>query len=175
VEARLRPAALEDAEAVARLHVQIWRKTYGQIAPADVVAPLSALDVRIERWRGMLAGRQSCTLVAELDGRIVGFGRCGAPSDPIFGARGEVKHLFVDNAHARRGVGRALLGGLARELKRQGFSGIGLGVVKENEPAIAFYRALGGEPAGQYRDAGPLWRSDNLLIVWEDASALTGL
>jgi ribosomal protein S18 acetylase RimI-like enzyme len=175
VETRLRPAALEDAEAVAMLHVQVWRETYGHIAPAEVVAVLSSLELRIDRWRGMLAGRESCTLLAELGGRIVGFGRCGAPSDPVFGARGEVKQLFVDGAYARRGVGRALLGGLARELNRQDFKAVGLGVVKENEKAIAFYSALGAESADRYRDAGPLWRSDNVLMVWEDASTLTRL
>ena len=47
-----------------------------------------------------------------------------------------------------------------------------LGVVEGNQPAIDFYTKLGGRLAGSYTDAGPLWRSRNQIMVWDDLQAL---
>ena len=91
---------------------------------------------------------------------------------PEIGERWEVKHLYVDGALARRGLGRALLGRIAGRLAERGRRGVALGVVVGNDPALAFYAALGGRIVGRYADPGPLWRSDNLIVAWEDAADL---
>ena len=52
------------------------------------------------------------------------------------------------------------------------YVGEALGVVVGNKPAMAFYEALGGRVAGTYIDPGPLWRSDNLIFVWDEVSDL---
>ena len=61
---------------------------------------------------------------------------------------------------------------LAAQLAAFGYSSAALGVVVGNEPAITFYRSLGGRMIGQYTDPGPIWRSDNLIFVWDDLSLL---
>ncbi|WP_312164905.1 hypothetical protein [Phenylobacterium sp.] len=38
--------------------------------------------------------------------------------------------------------------------------------------AIAFYEALGGRRAGRFTDPGPLWRSDNIVFVWDELADL---
>jgi hypothetical protein len=45
-------------------------------------------------------------------------------------------------------------------------------VVDGNEPAIAFYDALGGTRVGEYTDAGPVWRSRNIVMAWADSLVL---
>lgn len=55
-----------------------------------------------------------------------------------------------------------------------GYSGAALGVVAGNDGAVAFYQALGGRLAGRYLDPGPLWRSENLIFVWDELSELGG-
>ncbi len=45
----------------------------------------------------------------------------------------------------------------------------------DDAAAIAFYEALGGRKIGAYTDAGPMWRSDNLLYIWDDLRRLTDL
>jgi ribosomal protein S18 acetylase RimI-like enzyme len=170
----IRAAVPEDAATIAPFHVAIWRETYRELAPPDI---FSAMDVtlRLKRWQGILADRRRATVLAELDGALAGFGLCGPPGDPVFGALGEIKNLFVGSAFARRGIGRRLMAEMARILERRDHRGIGLGVVVGNEPAVAFYESLGGRKAGVYTDPGPMWRSKNLLYVWDDVAALTRL
>ena len=111
-------------------------------------------------------------LLAQLEGRPVAIGAAGAPSAAIFGDHGEIKNLYVDPNVKRQGIGRTLLSRLAAHLGERGFPGVGVGVVHGNEPAVAFYDALGGQRAGEYTDAGPIWRSRNIVFVWENGLVL---
>lgn len=69
---QLRAARLEDADAIAALHVRVWRETYRDLATPEAYAALTE-DVRRERWREALATQpvRHQTLVAEQQGRIV--------------------------------------------------------------------------------------------------------
>ena len=51
---RLRQARPEDADAIAALHVKVWRETYRDLATPEAYAALTE-DVRRERWRETLA------------------------------------------------------------------------------------------------------------------------
>jgi ribosomal protein S18 acetylase RimI-like enzyme len=170
---RVRPAALADAPAIAGLHLRSWRDAYRRLAPAEAYEVLTE-DVRLARWTATLSEPQAhhSTFVAERDGRLLGVGVAAAPSEAAFGPRGEVRSLYVDPTAKRRGVGRRLLGEVAGEIAAWAYPGVALGVVAGNAPAIAFYESLGARTAGGYVDPGPVWRSENIVLVWEDASAL---
>jgi ribosomal protein S18 acetylase RimI-like enzyme len=169
----LEAATSRDAEAIARLHVAVWRLTYRDLAPADAFRILDETH-RLARWRAILSapGLHQAVLLAKQGDRLVGIGSAGAPSELGFDADGEIKSLYVDPAAQGRGLGRRLMASLAQHLARCRYRGVALGVVAGNEPAIAFYRALGGEIAGHYRDPGPVWRSDNILFRWRELSRL---
>ena len=170
----IRSALVDDVADIARLHRAIWCDTYRDLAPADVYQALDE-EYRRMRWADMLANprRDQRVLLAVLDDRLVGIGAIAASSEPAFEGRGEIKSLYVDSSIKRRGIGRLMMREMAREFVSMGYSAIGLGVVVGNEPAIAFYRALGGQLVGQYVDPGPIWRSDNLIFAWDDLSLLT--
>ena len=170
----LRTAVFDDAPAIAELHVQVWRETYRDLATQAAWDALTE-EVRLARWREVLA--EDCprrlTLVAEREGRLLGFGTACAPSEAAFEGRGEIRWLHVAPDAKRMGVGRALMAALAGQLGAWGYEGCALGVVVGNAPALAFYDALGGRRAGGYADPGPLWRSENIVFVWDELSALT--
>lgn len=169
----IRPATLDDAQPIADFHVKVWRHTYRDLAPKQAHDVLDE-HYRGRKWREKLASgeRDQMVLVAETDGRIVGIGAAGAPSEPIFGGRGEIKFLYVDPEFARRGIGRQLLARLAAHLDASRYPGAALSVVKGNMAAIAFYQAMKGRFAGEYVDAGPIWRSPNIVMVWDDFASL---
>lgn len=171
----LRDARVEDALAIARLHVAVWRNAYRDYAPPEVLRRQDEAR-RCERWLALLAPDDARlgTIVAEVDGVLAGFGHYGPPSDPIFGDLGEVKKLYVATRLARRGIGRALLTAMAERLRAQGYPGVGVGVLAENAPARAFYEALAGTLHARYVDPGPNWRSDNVVYAWRDFSLLLG-
>ena len=102
----------------------------------------------------------------------LGIGTGGSATVPELLGHGEVLYLYVDPTHIRAGIGRALMRSLARALQAQGYRSVALGVVEGNQPAIDFYRKLGGRFAGSYIDAGPQWRSRNQIIIWDDLQAL---
>ena len=52
--------------------------------------------------------------------------------------------------HRGRGIGRALLGTLARRCVREGLPRLEWWVLDWNEPALAFYRSLGAVPMGDW-------------------------
>jgi ribosomal protein S18 acetylase RimI-like enzyme len=167
----IRGACLEDAPAIARLHVAVWRAAYRDLAPPEAMQALD-LPKRQARWVEMLATAERTVLVAERDGRIVGIGTAGAATAPELGDHGEILYLYVDPTHARAGIGRGLMRRLAAALREQGYNSAALGVVEGNRPAIDFYKKLGGRLAGSYIDPGPLWRSWNQIIVWDDVQVL---
>ena len=167
----IRAAALADAPAIAALHVAVWRATYRDLAPPEAVRVLD-VSTREKRWVEMLAKAERTVLVAERDGRIVGIGTAGAATVPEFRGHGEILYLYVDPMHGRGGIGRALMHNLAQTLQKQGYRSAALGVVIGNQPAIDFYRKLGGRLAGTYIDPGPQWRSRNQIIVWDDIETL---
>jgi ribosomal protein S18 acetylase RimI-like enzyme len=167
----IRAAVPADAPAIAALHVAVSQEAYRDLAPPETMQRLN-LAHRTARWTEMLEQGRRVALVAERDGKIVGIGSAGAASVPELGARGEILHLYVDPAHARAGIGRALMRHLARALQIRGHNSVALGVVAGNQPAIDFYRKLGGRLAGYYIDPGPLWRSRNQIVIWDDIESL---
>lgn len=162
----VRHATPADAPALADLHVAVWRATYAGLAPPEAVARLDAAH-RLRGWQAALADPARITLLAERDGAVIGLVSAGPPSDPVFGPRGEVKHLYVAAPARRLGLGRQLLNRARAALARAGFAGTGLGVVRENAAARAFYAAAAGVEVATYTDPGPLWRSEMVLVAWD--------
>ncbi|MGF7175596.1 GNAT family N-acetyltransferase [Azospirillum doebereinerae] len=171
----LRSASLADAGELARIHAGVWRHTYRDLAPEAAIRLLNE-DRRRAFWVTLLQdpGPDTALIVATWDGAVAGFALGGPSTEAAFGGRPEVKYLYVDRAHARQGIGRRLLTALGAELFARGATGVGLGVVIGNDPAIAFYEAMGGRLHGRYVDPGPIWRSENLLYVWDDPACLLG-
>jgi|SRR5450830_1226372 len=169
----IRSANIDDAQIIADFHVKVWRHTYRNLAPAEAYAALNE-QYRGKKWREKLSSNDSSqiVLIAEIENRVVGIGAAGGTLESIFDDRGEIKFLYVDPDFKRRGIGRQMLTQLAVHLKEMSYQGAALSVVKGNEPAIAFYEALNGRPAGEYIDPGPLWRSQNILFVWDDVASL---
>ncbi len=168
----LRPASLSDARAIGDLHVAVWRETYAGIAP-------KALQDVIETRRGPAhwqdtlakivaeADPRAGVLVADTDAQgIVGFTQYGPSSDPALGSGGEVKHLFVVRAFRSQGLGARLLHAAFDKLRAAGFAQAHLAVVIQNQRAIDFYLREGARKGARFRDAGPLWRSENIALAW---------
>lgn len=172
----LRWAGQDDADQVAELHLRAWRRAYPGLAPQAAYQVLD-LSARQLSWRGMLGGSDHgrFTLLAEVGERLVGFCHAGLgsdPPDPVFGSHARVKYLYLDPRCIGRGLGGRLLSAAAAALRERGARSLALGVVTGNGPAIAFYRHKGATVAGSFIDPGPVWRSRNLLCLWEDIGDL---
>jgi len=149
--ASIRRARLEDAEAIAAVHVAAWRESYTGLVPAEMLANLSVED-RAKRWRRILGEpnpeiRTVAFVSCAPDGAVVGFGSCGLQrSAELAGAgfSGEFQAIYVLRAAQHRGVGRTLMNAMAHSLQEDGVQGGALWVLEGNQPARGFYDVLGG-------------------------------
>lgn len=146
--ARIRPAELADARAIARVHVDTWRTAYRGIVDAGYLGSLSYRKFE-ERRRQRLAEPGTWTFVAEAAGEVVGFVTAGPnrTADPRHDA--EIFAIYVRKSHAGQGLGKALVGAAARALSRAGFRSLLLWVLTANAPSRAFYESIGGSLSGQ--------------------------
>jgi len=82
--------------------------------------------------------------IAEWAGEPAGFALWFYNYSTFLGRHGiYVEDLFVSPAQRGRGIGRALLSGLARRCLDEGLGRLEWSVLDWNEPAIRFYRAHG--------------------------------
>lgn len=141
----IRPARIEDARAIAEVHVASWRTTYKGIF-SDALLDSLSVDKREQSWRETLAmsERNSVTLVAcNLDGSIVGFISGGAERTGRLGYEGELYAIYLIQLAQRQGLGTLLVQHFVRELRARCFGSMAVWVLAAN-PFRKFYEALGG-------------------------------
>lgn len=159
--ANIRRAQVKDADAIAAVHVAAWQESYTGLVPEEMLASLSVAEWA-EDWRHILVEPDPIIATAVFvactpGGAVAGFSSCGRQrSAELAGAGfdGEFQAIYVLRAAQRRGVGRALMGVMARHLADHGFQGGALWVLIGNQPAQDFYGMLGGVSVAQREDKG---------------------
>ena len=90
-------------------------------------------------------------LLAEDAGAVVGFALFFHNFSTFLGKPGVyLEDLFVEPAHRGQGHGKALLVALAKLAVERGCGRLEWAVLNWNEPAIAFYKALGAKPMDEW-------------------------
>jgi L-amino acid N-acyltransferase YncA len=93
-------------------------------------------------------------LVAERDGRVVGYAYGGRHRDrAAYNWTVEVS-AYVDRAVHRTGLGRRLYAELFDRLKESGFRLLVAGITLPNDASVGIHEAMGFEPVGVYRNVG---------------------
>jgi ribosomal protein S18 acetylase RimI-like enzyme len=171
----LRGAHAEDAERIARLHTESWRRTYRGMM-TDEFLDGGALDNRRSVWHERLhtPGADQYVCVAEDGSTLIGF-ICGfADHDPVWGSY--IDNLHVVYASHRRGVGRALMRNAAEWFCRvRPDRGVYLWVMEANAPARVFYEHLGATNVGTTDMVDPGGgHAPNCRYVWASPRLLLG-
>jgi L-amino acid N-acyltransferase YncA len=139
----IREATPADVPALARLHVTTFLETH-----APVLRNGPTYEVREHQWRQAFQsadGSWFCLVMEDPSGELIGFakGQPYAHSDqPDFA--GELNKIYLLRAYHRRGLGRRLLGHVARRFLSQGISSMLLFGDARN-PSNRFYEALGAD------------------------------
>jgi ribosomal protein S18 acetylase RimI-like enzyme len=172
----LRMAAADDAEAVALLHADSWRRHYRGAYADSFLDGDGLVANRRTTWAARLSSAAgTVTLLAEDDAGLVGFVHVVLDDEPRWGSL--VDNLHVRNGLRRSGVGTVLLREAARAVVDQAVSRrMYLWVLEQNTPAQAFYRSRGGaqvervvcRPAGIATNGTPY----KLRMSWPDAGVL---
>jgi GNAT superfamily N-acetyltransferase len=171
---QLRTATSADAVAVADLHADSWRRHYRGAYDNDYLDG----DVFAERravWTERLADIDldvARTILAVEDDRLLGFAHVIFDDDPVFGAL--VDNLHVAFERKRGGIGTQLMVASARAvLEREPPTGMYLWALEVNTAGRSFYRAIGGEEAGEESsDLEGGGTAVAVRYVWRDPAAL---
>jgi len=154
----IRPGSSDE---VLRLE-SLWLRFYEDQKSRGMLLDLPA-DA-FSRWTESyipILGRFACLFVAEINGELIGFlaGRIRS-LPPYFGGgqAGFISDVYVADAHRGQGLGRQLVLLATRWFQGLGLTRIELQVVRNNTPALEFYRQLG-------------WSEELIQMVWESKTA----
>jgi ribosomal protein S18 acetylase RimI-like enzyme len=171
----IRKATLEDASAIATVHVAAWKEAYRGIVADEVLNNLS-IQRRTEQWVNSLSDETHAyhqAFVAEENGQVVGFSNFGAPQIKDSGFDGELFAIYVLKASHKMGVGRMLVQAVVNGFREMRSRSMMVWVLKDN-PARGFYERLGGK----YLDEKPIQiGAEELMEVaygWRDLSRFPG-
>ncbi len=169
-----RIASEKDAEAIAQLHADSWRRTYrgnfrDEFLDGDVLAD------RQEAWRERLDRPPPNQLVslATDRARVVCFVCAYGGQDPRWGSF--IDNLHVAHDHRRAGVGSGLMRHAGAWLAAShGDRGVYLWVWEANQAARRFYEGLGAANAGTADVANPGGGTGrSCRYTWPSPEALT--
>ena len=140
----VRSAKPDDIFALTSVYAETQRATYQGIIPHD------ALDLAIGRrkpewWRRNL-GSGSTTLILEYDARPEGYVTYGPSRYGDIAYQGEIYEIYIRPAYQGCGFGRQLFESAKKAMGSSGLNGTMLWTIESNEPALAFFRRLQGEP-----------------------------
>lgn len=173
----IRPATVEDAKAIARVHVDSWRSTYAGMLPEKMLLKLSSARHESLWWRHVLGRFRHKHIVYvaehETDG-VIGFGSAGASRNRDLPYRGEIYALYLLDPYHGAGIGKALMGALSSEIAAKRGPSMVVWVLSTN-PSRFFYEAIGGRRVATRKDRMGGVEIEETAYGWDDVSALVAL
>ena len=139
----VREADVDDAAAIARVHVDTWRTAYRGLLPQDFLEALDEVGYE-DRWRRTLTSGAGRVYVAEDGRQVVGFASGGPERAGEDGFTGELYAIYVLQDAQGRGHGRRLVQAVAQGLRERGLADMIVWVLRDNHQARHFYERLGG-------------------------------
>jgi ribosomal protein S18 acetylase RimI-like enzyme len=159
---RIRDATAADIPELARLHVTTWNDTYNKRGPTR--------ELREWQWREAFQkndGSWFCLVVERSNSELIGFAKGRRSDHPEFG--GELNKIYLLREYQRLGLGRRLVGHVARRFLDQGITSMWL-YSEAGNPSGAFYEALGGD--NMRNDDGTMNYGN---YQWRDLRALAAI
>jgi ribosomal protein S18 acetylase RimI-like enzyme len=157
----IRPATKDDQELIRELWVEF---------EAELAAPTYLRESWEDAWSDLAQTvREGVALIAEEDGRAVGFVFC------VLGERGRqtahVSDIYVRPDARNKGIGRALLAGILEPARASGLEHASLEVLIRNNDARRLYERLGFTPMDVFMVAPLGTLADQLANDERPASA----
>jgi|SRR5690242_16030615 len=160
----VRRAKPSDAAEVAAAHDEAWRAAYQGVIPGP------ELDRLINRrgpgwWDGAIRkGSRISLLVFGED--VAGYANYGRNRARSLFYDGEVYEIYLRPAFQGLGFGRRLFAAARRDLAQSGMKSLVVWALSDNEPAVEFYRALGGRAVARSSERFGDRTLDKVAFAW---------
>ena len=169
---KTRVAVVEDAAAIASVHVRAWQTTYRGIVADEVLDGLKVGN-RIQQWTKILGQPTHHTFVVEdADQGIIGFANGGSERRGDLGFEGELYAIYLLQEFRGQGIGTTLFRQIVDTLWKSGMANMMLWVLEEN-PYRDFYEGMGGSHF--HTDTVSIGGRDfkELAFGWQDLGSIT--
>ncbi len=162
---------------LAPLTAEDWSRDGRRIYQAGIDAGEATFEAEAPEYESWTALRAGLPALAARNpaGELIGWAAL-TPVSPraVYRGVGAVS-IYVDPAHTRRGVGRALLQGLIEASEQAGMWTVEAGIFPENEASIALHTQCGFRLVGVRERVGQMpdgsWRD---VLLFERRSPIAG-
>lgn len=158
----IRDYKMEDAEVKAYVHYKSWQETYTGLMNQEY---LNKMSVKKCVDMAKKYDNPENTLIAEMDGKIVGFAcynKCRAIELENYG---ELVAIYILKEYHKKGIGKMLMDECVNRLSK--YNGIALWVLDSNKNTINFYEKYGFSFDGVKKEAVLVTPITELRMIME--------
>lgn len=161
----IRRARAADALAVAETHDEAWRNAYQGIIPG---AELEKLIVRRgPDWWDSAIRKGSRIALLQFGDHIAGYANYGRNRARSLFYDGEIYELYLKPEFQGLGFGRRLFTAARKDLAQSGLKSLVIWALSDNEPAVNFYKALGGRAVARSSERFGTKVLDKVAFAWQ--------
>jgi len=160
----VRPAKATDAQAIAETHDDAWRATYQGIIPGTELEKL--ITRRGPQWWDSAIRKGSRVSVLSFGDKIAGYANYGRNRARSLHFEGEIYELYLRPEFQGLGFGRRLFNAARRDLSQSGLKSMVVWALSDNDPAIGFYRTLGGHMVARSSERFGAKSLDKVALAW---------
>src|SRR6187401_3378409 len=160
----IRRAKSGDAVDVAETHDEAWRTAYQGIIPGNELDKL--INRRGPDWWDSAIRKGSRITVLAFGNAVAGYANYGRNRARSLYYDGEIYELYLRPEFQGLGFGRKLFSAARRDLLQSGLQSMVVWALSDNEPAVGFYRALGGKAVARSSEKFGSRVLDKVAFAW---------
>ncbi|HZP76855.1 MAG TPA: GNAT family N-acetyltransferase [Pseudolabrys sp.] len=165
VTIEIRRAKPADAGAVATAHDEAWRGAYQGIIPGTELDKL--INRRGPDWWDSAIRKGSRIALLQFGDQVAGYSNYGRNRARSLSYEGEVYELYLRPEFQGLGFGRRLFNAARKDLLQSGLKTMVVWALSDNEPAVEFYRALGGRAVARSSERFGSKVLDKVAYAWQ--------
>ncbi|MPZ55581.1 MAG: GNAT family N-acetyltransferase [Rhizobiales bacterium] len=160
----IRQAKPPDAGAVADTHDEAWRSAYQGIIPGIELEKL--VSRRGAEWWDSAIRKGSRISILVFGDLVAGYANYGRNRARSLSYDGEIYELYLRPEFQGLGFGRRLFSAARKDLAASGMKSLVIWALSDNDPAVEFYRALGGRPVARSSERFGTRTLDKVAFGW---------
>jgi ribosomal protein S18 acetylase RimI-like enzyme len=125
------------------------------------------LERRGEIWWKKATRGSATMLVVEVKGVVAGYATLGLSRARGLPHDGEIYELYLRPEYQGLGFGRRLFSAARKDLVQSGLRTLVLWALSDNDPAVEFYRSLGGRPVARSSERFGGKTLDKVAYAWQ--------
>ena len=162
----IRRAKPADAVAVAEAHDEAWRTAYQGVIPGIELEKL--IQRRGPDWWDSAIRKGSRVSILAFGDTVAGYANYGRNRARSLFYDGEIYELYLRPEYQGLGFGRRLFTSAHRDLAQSGLKSLVVWALSDNDPAVEFYRALGGKAVARSSERFGDRSLDKVAFAWNN-------